>query len=116
MTRMKRLFSAWKDGGKARGAPPPPDLAQPVRTDSGKEKLVDVLTSEGGRHRVGITKAAGLFRTYPESWAPDWETLGTATWLSNGHLGGFADSLERAREQAQEALDALGAGSGPHEG
>lgn len=112
MARWKRLITAWKDGGRARGAVPPPDLGQPVRTDSGKEKLVEVLTSAGGRHRVGITKSAGLFRIHPESWAPDWETLGTATWLSSGHLGGFADSLEAAREQAREALFAMSGGEG----
>ena len=104
MTRLKRLFTAWQGSRKERGLAPPPDPGQPVRTDSGRDKLVEVVASGDGRHRVGITRSAGVFRLYAETWAPDWDTLGTATWLSHEHLSGFADSLENARESARETL------------
>jgi hypothetical protein len=108
MTRLKRLFTAWKDGGKDRGGLPPPDTTQPVRTDSGRDKVVEVVSSQDGRHRVAITKGGGMFRLYPETWAPDWETLGVATWCSNGGLASVADSLETARDMARDAVRAMG--------
>lgn len=108
MTRLKRLFTAWKDGGKDRGGCPPPDSAQPVRTDSGRDKVVEVLSSSDGRHRVAITKSGGVYRLYVETWAPDWETLGVATWCSNAALASVADSLDRARDLAREAVRVLG--------
>jgi hypothetical protein len=108
MTRLKRLFTAWKDAGKDRGPCPPPDTLHPVRTDSGRDKVIEVLSSSDGRHRVAIAKGGGVFRLYPETWAPDWETLGVATWCSSGAHGSIADSLDRAREAARDAIRAMG--------
>ena len=105
MKRLNRLFSAWKGGRASRGPAPPPDQGQPVRIDRRGEKLVEVVTSAGGDRRVGITRdGAGIFRLRVETWAPDWETMGVATWLQREAEGSFADSLERARELAAEEL------------
>jgi hypothetical protein len=105
MKRLTRLFTAWKGGRAARGTAPPPDPNQPVRIDGRGEKLVEVLSSDSGRHRVGITRdSAGIYRLRVETWAPDWEEMGVATWLQLGSAGTFTDSLERARELAVEHL------------
>jgi len=105
MKRLTRLFSAWRGSGGGRGTAPPPDLTQPVRIDGRGEKLVEVLTSASGDCRVGITRdGAGIYRLRVETWAPDWEHVGVATWLQRGSEGSFADSLERARELAAEHL------------
>jgi hypothetical protein len=110
MGRVKRLFSAWKGGSGGRGAPPPPDPGQPIRIDTAGEKLVEVLTSPDGRCRIGITRdRAGIFLLRVETWAPDWDDLGVATWLQRDNEGAFADSLEHARSLAREHLRALGA-------
>jgi hypothetical protein len=77
--------------------------------DRGGEKVVEVLTSATGDRRVGITRdSSGLYRLRVETWAPDWEHLGVATWLQSGHEGSVTDSLERARSLAAEALEAAG--------
>jgi hypothetical protein len=107
--RLTRLFTAWKRRSGRSGAPPPPDPSQPVRVDSKGEKIVEVLASANGGRRVGITRdASGIYRVRVETWAPDWEHLGVATWFQSGDEGSFADSLERARSLAAEALGAMG--------
>jgi hypothetical protein len=109
MKRLTRLFTAWKGRSGRNGAPPPPDPSQPVRVDAKDEKIVEVLTSASGDRRAGITRdASGIYRVRVETWAPDWEHLGVATWLQSGHEGSFVDSLERARSLAAEALGAMG--------
>jgi hypothetical protein len=109
MKRLTRLFKAWKGGSGRSGAPPPPDLSQPIRVDIRGEKIVEVLTSATGDRRVGITRdASGIYRLRVETWAPDWEHMGVATWFQSGHEGSFTDSLERARSLAAEALGATG--------
>jgi hypothetical protein len=106
MKRLSRLFAAWKGGRADRGPAPPPDPSQPLRIDRRGEKLVEVVTSATGHRRVGITRdGAGIYRLRVETWAPDWESLGVATWLQSEHDGGVADSLERARELAAERLE-----------
>ena len=68
MSRMKRLFTAWRGGSAERGAMPPPDSTQPVRVDRSGEKLVEVLTSAGGHRRVGITRdGPGIYRLRVEN-------------------------------------------------
>jgi hypothetical protein len=105
MKRLSRLFSAWKGGSGRRGAPPPPDPSQPMRVDARGEKLVDVLTSASGDRRVGITRdGAGLYRLRVETWAPDWDAMGIATWFQASDDGAFTDSLEKARSLAAERL------------
>ena len=107
MKRLTRLFSAWKGGSGGRGPAPPPDPSQPFRIDGRGEKLVEVSTSGSGQCRVGITRdSAGIYRLRVETWAPDWEHMGVATWLQRGSEGSFTDSLERARELAAECLRA----------
>jgi hypothetical protein len=109
MSRMKRLFSAWRGGSAGRGAPPVPDSSQPVRVDGPGEKLIEVVTSAAGDVRVGITRdRAGLFRLRVETWAPDWESMGVATWLQRGDQGNVADSLEHARALAAEIVAEAG--------
>lgn len=109
MKRLTRLFRAWRGGPGRRGAPPPPDPSQPIRVDLRGEKIVEVLTSASGDRRVGITRdGSGMYRLRVETWAPDWEHMGVATWFQSGHEGSFTDSLERARSLAAEALEATG--------
>jgi hypothetical protein len=106
---MKRLFTAWRGGSAERGAMPPPDSTQPVRVDRSGEKLVEVLTSAGGHRRVGITRdGPGIYRLRVETWAPDWDTLGVATWIQSEHEGALADSLEQARSLAAEIMGEAG--------
>jgi hypothetical protein len=82
-----------------------------MRVDQRGEKIVEVLTSATGDRRVGITRdASGIYRLRVETWAPDWEHMGIATWFQRGHEGSFTDSLERARSLAAEALRATGEG------
>jgi hypothetical protein len=108
MKRLTRLFRAWKAGSGRSDAPPPPDLSQPIRVDLRGEKIVEVLTSATGHRRVGITRdGSGIYRLRVETWAPDWEHMGIATWFQSGHEGSFTDSLERARSLAAEALGAV---------
>lgn len=105
MSRMKRLFSAWRGGSADRGGRPVPDTSQPVRVDRAGEKLLEVLTSASGDRRVGITRdGPGLYRLRVETWAPDWETLGVATWIQSEHEGALAESQEQARALAAEIL------------
>lgn len=111
MKRLTRLFRAWKGGSGRSDAAPPPDPSQPIRVDQRGEKIVEVLTSATGDRRVGITRdASGIYRLRVETWAPDWEHMGIATWLQSAHEGSFADSIERARSLAAEALRATGEG------
>ena len=106
MSRLKRLYKAWRGGGHASSAPPP-DHGQPVRIDRAGEKLVEVLPSPSGHRRVAITRdGPGIYRLRVEAWAPDWEALGVATWVQSAHEGSFADSLEQARAFAEEILAA----------
>lgn len=75
--------------------------------DGSGEKLVEILPSASGSRRVAITRdGAGIYRLRVETWAPDWESLGVATWLQLAHEGSFTDSLQRARELAAEILEA----------
>ena len=77
--------------------------------DGRGEKIVEVLISAAGNRRVAITRdGAGIYRLRVETWAPDWEHIGIATWFQSGHEGSFADSLERARLLAAESLAAMG--------
>ena len=109
MKRLTRLFKAWKGSSGRSAAPPPPDLSQPIRVDLRGEKIVEVLTSSTGDRRVGITRdASGIYRLRVETWAPDWEHLGIATWIQSSQEVTYADSLERARSLAREALGAIG--------
>lgn len=109
MKRLTRLFSAWKGGPGRRGAPPPPDASHPIRVDVRGEKLVEVVTSPAGDLRIGITRdGAGLYRLRVETWAPDWDAMGVATWFQASDDGTFTDSLERARSLAAEHLRAAG--------
>ncbi len=109
MSRMKRLFSAWRGGSADRGGRPVPDASQPVRVDRAGEKLLEVLTSASGERRVGITRdGPGIYRLRVETWAPDWETLGVATWIQSGHDGALAESQEHARALAAEVLGEAG--------
>ena len=102
---MKRLFTAWRGGSAERGAAPPPDSSQPVRVDRAGEKLLEVLTSASGDRRVGITRdGPGIYRLRVETWAPDWDTLGVATWIQGELEGALAESLEQARALAAEIL------------
>ena len=107
MKRLTRLFRAWKGGSERSDAPPPPDPSQPIRVDGGGEKIVEVVTSATGDRRVGITRdGSGIYRLRVETWAPDWEHMGVATWLQNDLEGGFTDTLEKARSLAADALRA----------
>ena len=111
MKRLTRLFKAWKGASRSHGPPPPPDPSQPLRIDLRGEKLVEVLTSSTGDRRVGITRdGSGIYRLRVETWAPDWEHMGVATWIQSGHEGSVTDSLERARSLAAEALGEAGDG------
>jgi hypothetical protein len=112
LKRVTRLFKAWKGGGGRRGGPPPPDPSQPIRVDRRGEKVVEVMTSPSGDRRVGITReSSGLYRLRVETWAPDWEHMGVATWFQSGDEGLFAEDLERARSLAAETL---GLDQAPH--
>ena len=107
MSRLKRLYKAWRGSGHDSSPAPPPDYAQPVRIDGAGEKLVEVLPSASGHRRVAITREGpGIFRLRVETWAPDWEALSVATWVQSTHEGSITDSLESARELAAEILAA----------
>lgn len=116
MKRLTRLFSAWRGGSGGRGAPPPPDSSQPVRVDRAGEKLVEVVTSAAGERRVGITRDGGLYRLRVETWAPEWEAMGVATWIQRDDEGRVADSLEQARALAVDVLGEAGRADADGEG
>jgi hypothetical protein len=105
MNRVKRLFSAWRHDRRGRTEPPPPDSSVPVTVDGRGERIVEVVSSPGGLHRIGIARdRAGLYRLYAETWAQDWDSLRQAMWFRGGPVGGLSDDLERARSLAQESL------------
>ena len=71
MERAKRLFKAWRQGESDHGAPPLPDEGTPFLPPD-DEALVDVVYSQSGALRVGISKdAAGVHRLRAERWAAD---------------------------------------------
>jgi hypothetical protein len=107
MGRLKRVFSAWREGKRGRTEPPPPDPSVPVTVHGRGETVVEVLSD--GPHRIGIARdRGGIYRLYPETWAQDWDSLRREMWFPSGaHAGLICDSLERARSLARETLDEM---------
>lgn len=109
MSRLKRLFSAWRHDRRGRTEAPPPDPSVPVAVDGRGERIVEVVSTPGGLHRIGIARdRAGLYRLYAETWALDWDSLRQAMWFRTGPVGSLSDSLEHARALAHQSLPAIG--------
>ena len=85
------------------GSPPSPNEAE-LPTFPG-EKVLETIYSEGRERRVFVTQdERGIYRTYVQWWdTSDWRAGYGARWV-NGRSGGLSDSIERAREMADEAL------------
>lgn len=108
MERAKRLFKAWRQGESQHGAAPLPDEGAPFRSPA-DEALVDVVYSQSGALRVGISKdPAGVHRLRAERWAPEFEVTGEAAWAASEQLTRTGKSLARARTIAREWLEERG--------
>jgi hypothetical protein len=85
------------------GPPPSPDETD-LPTFSG-EKVVETIYSEGRERRLFVTQDdRGIYRVYVQWWdTSDWQAGYGARW-AGGRSSGLSDSIEMAREMANETL------------
>ena len=85
------------------GPPPPPDVAH--QPSFSGQRIVETIYSESKRQRVFITvDDPGAYRIVVECWdTSDWKDWQKAFW-SEDSSSSRTDSLQRARELADEAL------------
>lgn len=108
MERAKRLFKAWRGGESQHGTAPLPDETV-VFMPPADEALVDVVYSQSGALRVGISRdAAGVHRLRTERWSPEFEVTGVAAWSAHEQLPRTGKSIGRARAIAHEWLQERG--------
>jgi hypothetical protein len=85
------------------GPPPPPDVAHQPSFPS--QRIVETLYSDSKRERAIITvDNTGDYRIYVYWWdTSDWKAGHGAFWYGD-NIGSHSDTIERARERANEAL------------
>lgn len=85
------------------GPPPPPDVTH--QPSFSGQRIVEAIYSESKRERVFITiDDTGDYRIIVQWWdTSDWKAGCGAFWYGQGSSS-HTDSLERARELADEAL------------
>ena len=85
------------------GPPPPPDVAQ--QTSFRRQRIVETIYSDSKHERVFITvDDTGDYRIIVQCWdTSDWSAGHGARWIGDGSRS-HTDSIERARELADEAL------------
>ena len=86
------------------GPPPPPDVTQ--LPSFAEQRIVETTYSESKRQRVFITlDETGDYRVYFQWWdTGDWQAGVGARWSYAHGSGSHTDSLERARDIADETL------------
>jgi hypothetical protein len=85
------------------GPPPPPDVAD--RPSFPAQRIIETLYSETKRERAIITvDEKEDFQIIIQRWdISDWKADHQAFW-SGRNIGSHSDTIERARESANEAL------------
>ena len=100
---MSGFFRRFFSGDK--GSPPPPDVTdQPLCPSS--QSIVEILYSDSKSKRAVITvDETGDYRIIAQWWdTSDWESgYGRALWYGD-NIGSHSDTIERARERANEIL------------
>lgn len=91
--------------------PPPPDVTTQPRLTS--ETVLELLFSRTNQFRLVISRdRRGLFRIHRDKWCvSDWDIIGEAFWIQDGHFVTMTDTLASARQLAREALQATSDGT-----
>ena len=97
-----RRLGAWLSRTPARA--PEPDVGQQPTFHG--EELVEVKYSKRRRNRAAITHdRQARYRVHLQSWdTSGWKVGGSPTWIPSDRFACFADTLDRARDIAREAL------------
>jgi len=87
---------------------PRPNPAEHVTPVFAGQTIVELCYSRHRNYRAVITQdSAGRFRVHRQWWdASDWDVASSAYWADDDDGAVIADTLERARELAFEALNA----------
>ncbi len=109
MTRAMRFFESLRRNARSllvRQTMPPPDPDEQATPIFGGETVVEVRYSGQKNYRSVITQdSAGRFRVHRQLWdASNWDVAPSAYWADDDHGAVIADTLDRARMLATEAL------------